>query len=949
MTPFLQQVAQHYTGKNISAYCFIFPSRRALLFFKKYLHEEIEKAKFGVPVPAPKMYTINDFFFTLAGVNASDRVSLLLELYECYTKLYKNPEPLDEFIYWGDILLSDFNDVDKYLSDAKALFANIADFKNIRDTYSYLSRGQLEAINKFAAHFKTDFSEDPKRKKSKVKERFIQLWDILYPLYLRFNEKLKAQGLAYEGQVYRGIAEAFRKSPAIDILESVFPQDAIPTEKYVFVGLNALNECEKTVMSKMQDADLAEFCWDYCSEWIKDSNNKSSFFLKDNIIRFPQAFEPQVPEEKTDFSVLNIASGIGQVKQLPQILERTGGKGMETAVILPDEGLLMPVLNTIPPHIQDINVTMGYSMRESELFTFMNEVAALQMHIRVKDGEEYFYHKQVSGILGSSIFNACASEEEKNRNSDILKKPSFYIPARILQSSPIAEKIFTATVTDLKSPDAKQIHAIEDYQMNIIAALAPRLKASGSMSTELEFAKEYYLAISRLRRKELPILPATYLSLLSRMVGGVSVPFRGEPLNGLQIMGPLETRALDFDNLIILSCNEGVFPRKSVSASFIPHELRKGFSLPTYEFQDAIWAYYFYRMIQRAKHVWMLCDTRPDATRAGEESRYIKQLEKYCNAPVTRHTAKTAIGKGSELEDIPKTAEDIEILRGGELSASVINRYLECPVKLYFQKIKGLKAVDELSESLDSRTVGNVFHDIMNQLYETEDGKVSAAYIKSIIHDPKGLDKRIEEQIEKELNCFEVVGRNLIYKRIVHKYILNTLREDLRLMEEYKVDSFLMLSHETAEHITIGGFKFIGFIDRKDSFRAGEIRVVDYKTGKVDKNEKTINDENAESVAQASFVRGAKKHLKIPLQMYIYDKIVQEKNKGADIINAVYSMRDMGKGSAAIYPLNQKFVSLMDAKMQETLAEIADTSIPFKHCEDKSVCQTCDFKNICGR
>ena len=949
MTPFLQQVAHHYTGKNIGNYCFIFPSRRALVFFKKYLQEEIKGAHLDAPVAAPKMYTINDFFFTLAGVNAADRVSLLLELYECYTKLYKNPETLDEFIYWGDILLSDFDDVDKYLADAKGLFANIADFKNIKDNYSYLNSTQLDAINKFADHFKGNFSQDPKHKTSKVKERFIQIWEILYPLYLSFNEKLKAQGLAYEGQVYREMAEAFKRKSAIDILESVFAGDGTPPKKYVFVGLNALNECEKTVMSKMQDADLAEFCWDYCSEWIKDVNNKSSFFLKDNTVRFPQAFEAEIPEEKADFSVLNIASGIGQAKQIPQILERIGGKGIETAVILPDEGLLMPVLNSIPPHITEINVTMGYSMRESELFAFMNEIAALQMHLRIKDGEKYFYHKQVLGILGSSIFNACASPEEKEKSAGILKKPSFYISARSLKSGPLSDKIFTATELELKSPDAKQIHALEEYKMNIITALAPLLKASGSMATELEFAKEYYLAIARLRRKELPILPATYLSLLTQMVGAVSVPFRGEPLKGLQIMGPLETRALDFDNLVILSCNEGVFPRKTISSSFIPHELRKGFSLPTYEFQDAVWAYYFYRMIQRAKHVWMLCDTRPDAMRGGEESRYIKQLEKYCNAPVTRYTAKTEIGRGREIQDIPKTAEDIEILRSGTLSASVINKYLECPVKLYFLKIKGLKAVDELSESLDSRTVGNVFHDVMDSLYGTQGGRISSAYIQGLMKDTKGLDRRIEEQIEKELNCFEVVGRNLIYKSIVHKYVLNTLREDLRLMKEYGTDFFLILSHEKAEYITLGGFRFIGFLDRKDSFRNGEIRVVDYKTGKVEDKEKYIDDESAESVAEESFERGAKKRLKIPLQMYIYDKIVQEKHNGENIINAVYSMRDMGKGAAATYPVNKKFMSLMDAKMQETLAEIADLSIPFKHSADAEVCKKCDFKNICGK
>ena len=381
MTPFLDQVARHYYAEGgVEDLCFIVPNRRAALFFEKYLAGCAAQAR--RPLCAPEVYTMDDFFYTLAEARKTDQVHLLLELYACYKPLYEaqgaQAEELDDFIFWGGVLLSDFGDVDKYLVDPQQLFQNIADYRGMQDDFDYLEESQVAAIRQFLSHFKTG---------GKYKEAFRRIWDILLPLYRHFNERLREQGMSCPGQVYRALAERLKDTPATDLLQPRFGQ----VRKFVFVGLNALNECEKRLMRRLRDAHLAEFCWDYGKGWISDPHNKSSFFLRDNVLEFPQAFEPDPePLPAPQVHVLSVPSAVGQAKQVPAILDGLGARGIETAVVLPDEGLLMSVLNSIPERIRDINVTMGYPMSGSALSALMDDVAALQMHLREKDGQWFF-------------------------------------------------------------------------------------------------------------------------------------------------------------------------------------------------------------------------------------------------------------------------------------------------------------------------------------------------------------------------------------------------------------------------------------------------------------------------------------------------------------------------------------------------------------------------------
>ena len=947
MTPFLKQVAAHYhSAGRLDEYCFVFPNRRAMVFFREYLGDCVREA--GVPCLTPEMCTMNDFFYRITGASPSGQVALLLELYDCYCRLNPSHETLDEFIFWGGVLLSDFDDIDKYLVKPDALFANVSEFRELQDGYDYLEEGQLAAIRRFVSHFRTG---------GRYKDEFRKIWDILLPLYRAFNDRLRSRGLSYEGQVYRELAERLDSESASDVLGKRFPG----TRKFVFVGLNALNECEKLLMRKLRNAGLAEFCWDWSSRMIKDPHNRSSFFMSANVAEFPQAFGPD-PEglPLPEVNVLSVPSAVGQAKQLPSILRRLDARGIETAVVLPDESMLIPVLNSIPPEIAGINVTMGYPMSSAGLWSLMNDLAALQMHLREKDGRWYFYRETVWSIFADSVFHAVMTPEDEEAASALRKDAGYYISEEQLASTPLFRSVFRAVAKRPAVADPDAVTALQDYQLEVVETLAPRLKGIGNMAVELDFAKEYHQLLTSLKSFRLELLPASWFRLLGSLAAAIAVPFKGEPLKGLQIMGPLETRTLDFDNLVILNCNEGSFPRRSVASSFIPPELRRGFGLPTYEFQDAVWAYYFYRMIQRASRVWMLFDSRTEGVSSGEESRYIKQLEMLFDVRVRRFVAKAPISGFDGGGAIEKTDEDVRKLRRTNLSASTLKDYLNCQAKFYYHCVKGLAKPDEAEDALDAGQIGSVFHQAMQELYTVPDGLLRLDYLKPLLRGRAVKDK-VRVLIMEKLHSFEVAGKNLIYEDMICRYVTQVIRRDVELLESMGKDSMRILGLEHRRRMKIDGFGIVGYIDRLDSLTPGEIRVVDYKTGRVTDDDFLIDEDNAEEIVDKLFGPDNRKRPNIALQLYLYDRLLlegvatdgagvtAEVAAGKKIVNSIYQTQRLFVNPVESVELNPVFNSLMAGRLQELLAEIADTSVPFRRTEDTDSCKYCDFKTICGR
>lgn len=912
-----------------------------MVFFKKYLGSLVREK----PLMLPPLLTINDFFYRVNGVETTDSLRLVLELYRCYSALNPQAESLDDFLFWGEVLLSDFDDVDKYLVDAEGLFRNVSDFKAIQDSYEYLTDAQRSAIVHFLSHFRDGKAQ---LDQEGVKARFVRLWNLLFPLYRDFNAALREKGMAYEGMVYRALARQLKEGASVqDLLRPVFPE----TERYVFVGLNALTECERLLLRRMRDASVAEFVWDYVSAEIRDPENKSSLFMQRNVEEFPQAFpiDPQgLPRPRV--TVVSVPSGIGQAKLAPWILAQTSGDPVETAFVLPDEPLLLPLLNAFPPQYDSVNVTMGYPMSGSAVYTLLAALGRMQLRLRQRSDGWYFYHAPVRELFSSGLFRDLLSPEEAAVVEAVGAAAKYYIPLKDLQGGPVLDLLFQPVIREPGEASALQNHAVERYFSDVVALVGRTLADKEEMLLELDFAKRAHTQLNILQETDLAVLPATHLRMLDRLFQGISVPFRGEPLKGLQVMGPLETRALDFRFLVVLSANEGMFPRRSVSPSMIPPELRKGFGLPTYEYQDAVWAYYFYRMIQRAEHVWLVYDSRTEGLRGGEESRFIKQLHYHFGLELERVTASVPLQPLKTQDSFAKTQEHADKVRSGLLSASSLQSYLDCPAKFYYQVVEGLRVPDEVAESLDARMLGNVFHGVMQTLYG-EQPLVTPALLTAWQKDTGRLRRLIRSRVLEEMHTIEVTGRNLVLEEVVLDYVLSTLKHDARLLAQDGSASFQVLGLEKHCFASFEGFRFHGFIDRMDSYRSGEVRIVDYKTGRVEDNEVLISDANAQAVADLLFGPKNADRPKIALQLFLYDLFAHADPAARDarVVNAIYSTGRLYTGALPEVPESPAFSALVRERLKQTLSDITDTRIPWIRTDQVKTCAWCNFKDICGR
>ena len=952
MTPFLKQVAAHYLATDIQDVCFIFPNRRSAVFFRKYLGDLLREGGANRPMHAPMSLTINDFFYRVYGGDVTDRIRLLMELYESYKTVYPKAEPLDEFVFWGEVILGDFDDMDKFLADAEDLFTDVADFKGIQDDYSHLSDVQRVAVEHFIGHFRDRNGRLTVRldtDDSTVKARFLQVWNILFPLYTEFRRRLREKGMAYEGMVYRDLAERLKGGEAVtDVLSGVFPQ----VRRYVVVGLNALNECEKTVLRRLRDAGLGEFCWDYVSEAVSDPRNKSSMFMRDNVREFQNAF-PVDPDGlgEPSFHVVNVPSAVGQAKLAPVILARCNTENpVETAFILPDENLLMPLLNSIPPEFDSINVTMGCPLAGGAVYSLVMAVAGMQQRLREKAGDWYFYHRAVRSIFSNSLFRAVLTEEEEAVVQRVKKDAKYYVPEAELQGGPLLDIVFRPVVTRPKEASAEQNRRLVQYLCDIVSYVGWKLRGVEDMLLELDFAKRCLQSLNLLGDIGLDVLPATWLHLLDELLSGEAVPFRGEPLEGLQVMGPLETRALDFRNIVLFSANEGVFPRRGNSASFVPPELRKGFGLPTFEYQDSVWAYYFYRMIQRAEHVWLVCDSRTEGLKSGEESRYIKQLQYHFRVPLERFVATSRMQLAPEPDAIAKTQAHIDAIRGGELSASSLQNYLFCPAKFYYSFIEHLENEDEVLEAMDAGSLGRVYHKAMQLLYQPYD-RVTVADLDRMIADRKALKALVRDLILKEMKTMEVSGRDLVVEEVIVEYVFRTLQYDRNLLVQSGSKGFDILLMEERMKCDFEGFHLKGFADRIDSYLGGEARIVDYKTGKVEQDDIDITDDNAADVVEKLFGPSNAGRPKIALQLFVYGLLVRERAdlKGRPVVNSIYSVSRLFTEPLQDRPANAEFARLTRERLKGLLAEMTDISVPFRRTEERKTCGNCDYKTICGR
>ena len=959
MKPFLYQVASLFYEKweaEVSRLAFVFPNRRTGLFFQKYLSEVAD-----TPLFSPTILTINDLFIQLSGKQSADRISMLFILYDIYIRQSGSTETFDEFLYWGEMLLNDFDDIDKYMANARMLFSNVTDLREIENDFDFLSDEQIAAIRSFWSSFYP-------RGDTPNQQQFLAVWQVLYDLYEEFRATLAAEGKGYEGMIFREVVESMERGESPDL----------PYEQIVFVGLNALSVSEERFLAQLQKREIADFYWDYVSDKVTDPDNKASYFVSRNLKSFPSSMKlPPEEKVKTEIEVIGIPSGIGQAKHVYTLLsdwckeaEMSSEEALRTAVILPDEHLLIPVLNAIPEQIRRINVTMGYPLAGTPVASLIEYILALQKIVRYIDRNPLFYFRDVLPVLNHRYILSTSPEIISSLVKEITENNKIYISHTELEKTPLLEILFTP-VTGVEAFSDYLIKVLEELN-KVMSALSDEEEEDAPQRTndlEQEFIFHYFTTVNRMKevmkdaRIEMKI--DTFFRLLKRVTDTITIPFHGEPLSGLQIMGVLETRALDFDRLIILSMNEGIFPQRKAANSFIPYNLRRGFGLPTYEHQDSVWAYHFYRLIERASHVSLLYDTRSNGLQTGEVSRFVHQLHYHYEVPMRDKlvvynvsSSKTPPLAVPKREDIMRRLDAYR--KGGSkaISASAINTYLDCPLKFYFSVVEGIREEEEVSETIESDVFGSILHKVMEELYKPFQGKmVTVDLLKAIRKDTALLTGAIARAFASEFFKTEVVrsltGQNYLIGEMIRKYVEKILERDGKLTpfvyieSERKINGLISLS----DHSEI---RLKGFIDRVDEV-LDAIRIIDYKSG---------SGTTTFSSIESLFNKEEKDRAKAVMQVFMYCWMYAHftENKGKTIQPGIYYVRSLFSDpfDPSVYHRIERgksekvedfsgYAQAFEEGLRGCLDEIFNPEIPFTQTPTGKACSYCPFKGICGK
>ena len=830
MQPFLQLVAHDlYTkiGNDLSRTVLVFPNKRANLFFNEYLAEESDQ-----PIWSPAAMSISDLLQKLSVQKAGDPIRLVCELYKVFKEETGSRETLDDFYFWGELLISDFDDVDKNMVDADKLFSNLQDLKNLMDDYEFLDEEQEEAIRQFFQNFSIE-------RRTELKEKFISLWDKLGIIYHRYRENLAELSIAYEGMLYRNVIEQL-------------DTDRLKYDKYVFVGFNVLNKVEKEFFQKLQKAGKAMFYWDYDLFYTQRiSKHEAGEFIKRNLIDFPN----ELPESYFDIfrkpKKIRYISASTENAQARFLFSQTAqmGSEKENAIVLCNEALLLPVLHSIPQDVQNVNITMGFPLAQTPVYSFINAAMELQTNGYRPDTGRFTY-EAVSKILKHPYTRQLS--DHATRLERVLTKTNRFYPL----PSELKKDDF---LTILFTPQSN-IRELCDYLLRLIKSISILYRKEGEYDDIFnqlyrESIFQSHLKINRLysliESGELSVRTDTLKRLITKVLTASNIPFHGEPAIGLQIMGVLETRNLDFRNLIMLSLNEGQLPKAGGESSFIPYNLRKAFGMTTIEHKNAVYAYYFYRLIQRAENITLLYNTSSDGLNRGEESRFMLQLLVEGPHEITREYLEAGQSPQNTLEiQIEKTPEILRRLYRAYdtaqpesviLSPSALNTYLDCRLRFYYRYVAGLKTPDEVSAEIDSALFGTIFHLSAQLAYTdlTANGKmIQREDLERLLRDEIKLQGYVDQAFKQKL--FKVApeekpeynGVQLINSKVIVSYLKQLLRNDL----QYTPFEMVAMEKKVSEKITIQTalgpltLRLGGTIDRMDA-KEGTLRIVDYKTG----------------------------------------------------------------------------------------------------------------------
>ena len=929
-----ERLLERHSG-DLSSLIMLFPSLRARAFFNSALAERVTK-----PTWQPKWTTIDSLMESASGLVRGERIRLISELYKIYVKYHPN-ETFDKFYFWGDMLIADFDMIDKYLVDASQLLRNLEDIKELEADVSYLTPEQLRIISFWK-------SIGDKDSLSEQKQRFLKIWRSLPGIYEQYRSRLRELGFAYTGMIYRTAIERLSRGEEVDI----------PKQRFVIAGFNALSKSEKRLFDYLAHSEAgAEFYWDCDDYYTKNNSHEAGLFMRENLASFPAAEHISMDNfTKRPKHIRSIAcvSNVVQCKYAAQLLNELGHQRLDkrTAVVLTDENMLIPMLHSLPESVDKVNITMGYPLKITLVYSFIERLLELQSHARCREAAPLFYHVDVLGILSHPYVVDALGEVADNLYSHIVSNRLVSIEKTLFDDNALLSVIFS------KHDDWQ---SLSKYIIDVLSLLSDAVLPSDMQSEYI------YAAIDEITKVKLSIEKCdivtpveVFVSLIRRHLQTVTIPYEGEPLEGVQIMGILETRNIDFENVVLLSMTDNNFPSdKTGQSSFIPYNLRAAYGLPTPEQHEAMYAYYFYRLIQRAENVSMLYCSRADDKSTGECSRYIYQLE--YESPYPIHKLSVGVDLGVEnVAPISVAKHGYEQIlgrylsqnSGKSLSPTALFRYIECPLKFYFHSIAELEPQEEISDTIDALTFGNILHLTMQNLYTKLLNKKNPMADISALRKPKiigdAVDDTLVEQLKVDKKSFS--GDTILVKDIIVKYIMRGILRYDSLSDGFTIKGLeqkVLYAYPISDGRSVN---LKGIADRIDLLPDGKLQVIDYKSG----NTPHLEFNGIDNL----FNGAARERVSNIFQTLLYSMMLN-RTEGCESMPSLYFASKMLSDDYSPKILNRAnneyverysdYAQDFEQQLSSVFEELFDIDTPFKQAEDVDACTYCDFKTICRR
>ena len=998
MKAFLKIVAKDMLekyGTDMSDIAVVFPNKRASLFLNSYLAQLARK-----PIWTPTYITISDLFRRHTDLKVADPIKSICDLHKTFVKCTGIDETLDHFYGWGQLLLSDFDDVDKNMVDAKQIFANLSDIHELDDV-SYLTDYQKQMIKKFFSNFSDDHN-------SELKKRFLQLWCHFYDIYVEFNKRLAQQGLAYEGALYRNVANN----------ENI----AFRHKKYLFVGFNMMQKVELNLCDRLMKQGKAAFYWDY-DQYYMDGNNEAGHYIRQYLPYYPNELADYPQQEiynnmtkNKDITYISAPTENIQARYVNTWLKENGRykMGRNVAIVLSDESLLQSVIHSLPPEVGSVNITIGYPLQQTPFYSLIQQLIQLQGIGHPKFSDTYRLHYVLIALRHP--YTRYISEKYTDLQNKLNEQKRFY-PSREFLSMDGDEGL-SLLFRDLEGTNApkgtdkergtdkeKDTASQDEYNKKLITYLLDVLRTIGIHAKKLEdplFHESLYRTYTLLNRLQDLIMAGdlqvdiiTLERLIQQLIQTTSIPFHGEPAEGIQVMGVLETRNLDFDHILVLSCNEGKLPKGVNDSSFIPFTLRNAYGLTTVENKVAIFAYYFHSMLQRAHDITLTYNNATEDGQSGEMSRFMLQMMVESQHSIKRRTLtagqkplRPAYNEEQKTDEVMAVLDDIKMI-----TPTFLNTYQRCQKQFYYKYVKGLLEPDEIDEDeVDNKIFGNIFHRAAELFYYTfaskEDiavddrGKqrlihpivISAGDLNNALKDSSLVYRLVDQAFREEL--FKVSssdyhpkynGLQLINKEVIASYLRQLITIDRRQAP------FTIIGMEIVVSTTLGVatargeklFRIGGFIDRLDAVAANgnpsaggnlaeRMRVIDYKTGRAQATHPKDIDEVFGTTPQAM-----NKHSDYYLQAILYSLIIKNdrrfnpaqepvspgllfiQNAGSEDYDPTLKL---GKELLSdVAPLEAEFTE----HLRSLLADIYNPAVPLKPTEDKKRCIYCPYAALC--